>query len=82
MFNLKPKTTRTRNGQRQALFGGYAFWFDRSGNYRTREVRVWGPAGVDETDCGHGADTIMDLLQAKASKLTKRDIEVREMWRY
>lgn len=73
----RSKTTRVLNGERQALFGGYVTWEGRGGIIRTKEVRVWASARIDETDCGVGTATIVKLIEAKHGKGTAR-----EVWRY
>jgi len=81
----RARTTRVRNGVREALFGGYVSWDGRKNfcGYRqrtTKEIRVWGPAAIDDTDCGAGTDLVVSLLKAKAGK--RRNVEVVESWRY
>ncbi len=74
---VRSKTRRVRNGEHQALFGGYVTWEGRGGVTRTKEVRVWASARIDETDCGSGTNTIVKLIEAKRGKGTAR-----EVWRY
>ena len=62
----------------EARFGGYVARELRSGGVRYFEWTVWADAGIDETDCGAGTDTIVRAI-AKKAKASPGD--VRECWR-
>lgn len=77
---MKTKTTRTRNGHVEYLYGGYVTWPRRDGSVDCREVRVWGPPEWDPDRYGDGSD-IMEAVTAKARKRWP-SAECNECWRY
>lgn len=82
-----PVFYRTRNGQHQALFGGYVSWDSRTKDefgYPLRirkELRVWLRSNLADDDCGPGTDELVAALKAKAGA-NKQNVEVSESWRY
>lgn len=76
---MSKKSRKNAKGEYEVLCGGYVS-YGPDHNRRSKEVRVWMPAGKDYADCGENTNALVAALKAAVGD--RKNIECGECWQY